>query len=191
MHLLQKEHGTFPAEVFGQYSVSLTLRRGSHLSTEEASVQRLCHQHQTKTWRPALNPHELCTVFHWIRVEKLMKETSDSLSTTVMNTVQVSSIKEASCDVLALQSLQRWDTHLPELAPFMWSVWMYMSGRNWLRTPLADSTILLAIWGETRTEYLGSGLSRIFCQLLPRCDNPCYQSAVSESWLVLNHGTTW
>lgn len=31
-----------------------------------------------------------------------------------------------------------------------------MSGRNWLRTLLADSTILFAIWGETRTEYLGS-----------------------------------
>lgn len=29
-----------------------------------------------------------------------------------------------------------------------------MSGRNWLRTLLADSTILFPIWGETLTEYL-------------------------------------
>lgn len=30
-----------------------------------------------------------------------------------------------------------------------------MSGMNWLRTLLVDSTILLAICGDTRTEYLG------------------------------------
>lgn len=55
IHLLQKQLGAVPAEVLGQYGVSLPLRSGRHLSTEEGAVERLCDQGQTETRRPAVN----------------------------------------------------------------------------------------------------------------------------------------
>lgn len=57
INLLQEQHGTVPAKVLWQYGVSLPARRGRHLSTEEAAVQSLCHQSQTKTRRPAKIQH--------------------------------------------------------------------------------------------------------------------------------------
>lgn len=62
MHLLQKKFGTVPAEVLWKHGVSLPLRCGRHLSTEEGAVQRLCYQGETETWRPAVTQHELLCV---------------------------------------------------------------------------------------------------------------------------------
>lgn len=53
IYLLQKQMGTFLAEVLWQHRLSLPLRRGCHFGTEEGAIQRLCYQRQTKTRRPA------------------------------------------------------------------------------------------------------------------------------------------